>query len=535
VSVQLPSSGNRAAYGLPRTVHSLCPQCLLSIPATLLDRDGEVWMEKSCPLHGPVEDKVASRTDLFLRLERLSLEDPVALEQVPGGDPAACPKGCGLCTDHQSSASMTNLDLTNRCNLRCPFCFANAAVQPYVYEPSLEQIRGMLERALAVRPKRLQAIQFSGGEPTLSPHFLEACGLARDAGIRLVQAATNGIRFAREPGFARAAAAAGLNGVYLQFDGVDDEVYRTTRGVSGLWELKLRALEALRDAGIRVTLVPTVIRGVNDHQVGDILKFAVAHMDCVIAVAFQPVAFTGRVEAAERHARRYTLTDLATDLEAQTGLFGAMADWFPLSVVTPFTSVVENVTGADASGFHPLHCNTHAGCGLSAYLLVNEATGASVPLSRVFDTAEVLRLTAELARSTGEFPSRLFGTAGFLRILLKTFRPEHAPEGLTLFQLAKTIDALSGHRMMAITRRHRYPWRLLFVTSMHFQDAYNYQADRVRRCTIHYSAPDGHIYPFCSYNAGACFREPVERAHGVPREEWLRSRGAAFVTEGFEA
>ncbi len=129
---------------------------------------------------------------------------------------------------------MTILDLTNRCNLKCPVCFANANVQPYVYEPGLDQIRDMMDRALAVRPKRMQAIQFSGGEPTLSPHFFDACRMAKERDAKMIQAATNGIRFAPEEGFAEQSAAAGSNAIYLQFDGVTDEIYEATRGVKGL-------------------------------------------------------------------------------------------------------------------------------------------------------------------------------------------------------------------------------------------------------------------------------------------------------------
>lgn len=514
-------------------MESLCPECLLPLPATLLERDGGVWMEKSCPLHGPFEDVVARRADLYHKMERYAFDDAVALAGTPGGEAGACPQGCGLCSGHASTAIMTNLDLTNRCNLRCPVCFANAAVQPYVCEPSLPEIEQMLDRALAVRPKRLQAIQFSGGEPTLSPHFLAACKAARDRGVRAIQAATNGILFARDETFAARAAAAGLNGIYLQFDGLDDEAYRANRGADGLWALKLAAIRACKEAGIRVTLVPTVIRGVNDHQVGEILKFAAAHMEPVVAVSFQPVAFTGRIDSAERLARRYTLSDLATDLERQTGLLDALEDWYPLSALTPFSRVVGRVIGTDAHGFGPMHCNAHPGCGMSAYLLVNPSTGQTVPLTRLFDVPQLLQELSALAERAGAW--RPLATAQLLRVFLRAFRPECAPRGLTWDKLFLAADALSGRRLLGLARKHRYEWRLLFVTTMHFQDAYNYQVDRVKRCTVHYSAPDGRIYPFCTFNTGASFRERVERAHGVPKEVWVRERGGQFVTEGFDA
>jgi uncharacterized radical SAM superfamily Fe-S cluster-containing enzyme len=519
--------------GLPRRVESLCPECLRVIGGELMEREGRVFLRKECPLHGSFEELVAGNAKVFAHVERYAVDGSVKLQNTPVEKVGACPTDCGLCQGHLSSASMTILDLTNRCNLRCPYCFANANVQPYVYEPELDEIRAMMDRALAVRPKRMQAIQFSGGEPTLSRHFLEACRLAKERGIKMIQAATNGIRFAQEPGFAEKAAEAGLNAAYLQFDGVSDDIYEITRGVKGLWPLKLKAMEAFRRAGIRVTLVPTVIKGVNDHQVGDILRFAIQNLDVVVGVAPQPVAFTGRVDEAERAARRYTSSDLAVDIERQTGLLVAERDFFPFSITALFGQIVDNVLGEDPNGFLPMVCNSHPDCGVSAYLLVNQDTGASVPVNELFDIDRTLRLIQELGAKSAEHRSRLFATAQFFSILLKTFRPERAPEGLHFLQLAKTIDAISGKRIMGIAKKSRYPWRLLLIASMHFMDSYNFQVDRVKRCTIHYSAPDGRIYPFCTYNSGRVFRTGVEQAYSVPKEEWLRSRGGRYVTEGF--
>ncbi len=519
--------------GLPRKEDSLCPECLAVISADLAEEGGKVVMRKTCPQHGPFEDIVSSNSAVFLRMERYAVDGSVDFENPMEPDSGSCPHGCGLCAGHRSHAALTNLDLTNRCNLRCPYCFANANVQPYVYEPSLAQIEAMIDQALAMRPRRMQAIQFSGGEPTLSPHFIEACRLAKSRGVKMIQAATNGIRFAQEEGFAEKAAEAGLNAAYLQFDGVDDEVHRVTRGVKGLYEIKLKALEAFRRAGIRVTLVPTLIKGVNDHQLGDILKFALAHMDVIVGVAPQPVSFTGRIDQAERLARRYTSADVALDIERQTGLLKAERDWYPFSITVPFTRVAENVLGADANGFLPMHCSAHPGCGVSAYLLVNQRTGATAPLNEVFDIDRALLLMDELGRKTRRRPSRLYTTAQIFNILMKTYRPDKAPPGLNFLQMAKTVDAISGKRLMGIAKKRRYEWRLLLVASMHFMDAYNYQVSRVKNCTIHYSTPRGRIYPFCTYNSGHVFRDEVEREFSVPKDVWLKQRGGQYVSEGF--
>lgn len=515
------------SYGLPRTSDSICPECLRVIPARLYDEGGRVMMSKECPDHGRFEDIVSGSTEVFLRMERYSVDSEMSICNPPVPEVGDCPHGCGICAGHLSHPSLTNLDLTNRCNLRCPFCFANAEARDAVYEPGLDEIREMMDRTLSHEPRRLQAIQFSGGEPTLSPHFLDACRMAKERGIRLIQAATNGVRFAQEEGFAEKAARAGLNAAYLQFDGVGEEVYRITRGVEGLWEIKLRALEAFRRAGIRVILVPTMVKGVNDHQMGEILRFAIRNIDVVVGLAPQPVAFTGRIDQKDRLAKRYTSADVALDIERQTGLLVANRDWYPLNISAPFSQVADNVLGKDAAGFLAMVCNSHPDCGLSSYLVVNQRTGATVPVNQLFDIDKAMLLVRELAEKTGRRNSKLYATAQFSSILMRTYRPDKAPEGLTFLKLAKTIDAISGGRVMGIAKKKRYEWRMLLVASMHFMDSYNYQVERVRRCTVHYSAPDGRIYPFCTYNSGPSFRARVERNCAVPRAEWLARMGSA--------
>jgi hypothetical protein len=529
----VPDESPAVPLGLPRTEDSICPECFEVIPARLYEEGGKVLMSKSCPAHGGFEDIVSSNAAIFLRMEKYAVEAETELENPVVPDSETCPHGCGLCAGHLSHASLTNLDLTNRCNLRCPYCFANANVQPYVYEPDLSQIEAMVDKALGIEPRRMQAVQFSGGEPTLSPHFLDACRLVRSRGIKMIQAATNGIRFAQEEGFAERAAQAGLNAAYLQFDGMDDEVHRVTRGVRGLFDIKLKAIEAFRRAGIRVTLVPTLIKGVNDHQIGDILKFALANLDVIVGLAPQPVAFTGRIDPGERLARRYTSADVAMDIERQTGLLKADRDFWPFSITVPFARIVENVLGPDKNGFLPMHCSAHPDCGVSSFLLVNQRTGASVPLNEMFDIDRTVQMVHDLARKTGRHPSRLYATAQFLSILMKTYRSDRAPKGLNMLQLAKTIDAISGKRMIGIAKKKRYEWRMFLVASMHFMDAYNYQVSRVKRCTIHYSSPDGRLYPFCTYNSGHAFRHEVEREYSVPKADWLANHGGRYVSEGF--
>lgn len=317
--------GAPLAKGLPKTVASLCPECCQIIPARIFEREGEVWMEKRCPEHGEFHDIVWSDVRLYMKAEEWAFDSGSGVSNPAVPDAVSCPHDCGLCQMHLSHTGLANIDLTNRCNLTCPVCFANANAAGYVYEPSLEDIRRMLRQLREMRPVAARVIQFSGGEPTISPYFIEAVRMARDLGFSHIQVATNGLRFATDPDFAERCAEAGLHTLYLQFDGVSDEVYRKTRG-QALWELKQRAVEAARRAGLKIVFVPTVARGVNDHEVGRILRFALENIDVASGITYQPVTFTGRISQKKRCHMRYTLTDLVRDLAEQTGIVDTYHD-----------------------------------------------------------------------------------------------------------------------------------------------------------------------------------------------------------------
>jgi len=226
--------------GLPKTTQSICPECLQVIDARLFEEDGAVYMEKTCATHGEFRDKIYSDARLYLKMEQWEFGDNRGLENPAVADATRCPDDCGLCSMHTSHTVLSNVDLTNRCNLTCPVCFANANVAGYLYEPSFEQITGMLEGLRAQRPVPNRVVQFSGGEPTLYPRFMDVLRKATELGFTHIQAATNGISFANLE-FAQAAKEAGLHTLYLQFDGLNDDIYLRTRG-QRLMETKLAPL-----------------------------------------------------------------------------------------------------------------------------------------------------------------------------------------------------------------------------------------------------------------------------------------------------
>jgi len=492
--------------GLPKAIQSLCPECRRVVHGKILEEEGRVVMRKKCPEHGEFWDLISPDPQLYLKAEKWAFTEGRGLENPMTEVKKGCPGDCGICGDHLSHAALVNVDLTNRCNLRCPICFANSNVQGYVAEPSFEEVSEILESLTRIRPVPPPAVQFAGGEPTLHPRFVDIVAKANQVGIEFIQVATNGIRFAHDPDFTRAAKEAGLHTAYLQFDGVTDEPYEKSRGVRNLLDVKRKAIDVCREAGIAVILVPTVVRGLNDHQVGGIVRFALENADVVDGISFQPVALTGRCSRDALEAARYTIYDLAHDVERQSGLLEARRDWYPLSITAPISRLLERITGKPTMAI-----TCHGGCGMGTYLVVKRDTGEAVPITRVIDVEGLFLDLHHLLERPDFGISSLTGLQAH-RIFKKHFRPEEAPEGFELKDLLEVIAAVTEAESPE-WRATKNPWWLLMVMGMHFQDLYNFDLSRVRRCCIHYAAPDGKIYPFCTYNSGPVYRGAVEDAY----------------------
>ena len=323
-------------------------------------------------------------------------------------------------------------------------------------------------------------------------------------GFSHLQIASNGIRIGKDLEFARQCKEAGLYTVYLQFDGTGDEVYQKTRGLSGLWELKVKAVENARESGLRIVLVPTIIKTINDHQVGNILQFAIDNSDVISGISYQPVAFTGRISVEERERQRYTLSDLAKDIESQTGYLKAMEDWYPLSVTSPFSKLLSAIWK-----YEVMKITSHADCGIGSYIFFNSQTKSVTPITKIID---IEGFTMDLNNLVKQKIShiRALTALSAQHLLKKHFREKEAKDGMTpeicleLFQ--GVVDKEAQKRVELI-----YNWNMLLVGGMHFQDSYNYNVDRVKRCAIHYAAPNGRMYPFCAYNSGPVFQ--IGRAH----------------------
>lgn len=301
------------------------------IPADIVYRDGQIWMQKTCPEHGLIEDLLSSDAAFTARIESLYRPQEPDCQPIEG-------------VRRHVSGLMLVIDLTNRCNMKCSPCFMDANHHPYVREANVEDVRRILERATASRTRRDIDILFSGGEPTISPIFIECLQLAKSLGFGRLHVATNGIRFAQEGDFARKSKDAGLHGVFLQLDGLSNEA-NAHRGVSNLFDAKLLALNRIRDAGLNAILQVTVANNLNNSEAGRLVEFAVKQIDSVHSVLFQPIVFTGRdclPTHEDRRSRRYTLAQLAHDLSAQSEFdWQPLRDWFPVSASGAFGNLLD--------------------------------------------------------------------------------------------------------------------------------------------------------------------------------------------------
>ncbi len=489
---------------LPRTVETLCPECSCLILGRSYERQGAVWMEKNCPEHGYFRDKVTSDARLWLLCEGRCFEDERGVGEAQARPAVACPTDCGICAQHHSNSCLAQIDLSNRCNLTCPVCFASANQAGYLAEPTFEMVVEMLRALREQKPVPAAAVQFTGGEPTLHPEFFRILTAARDMGFTHVQCASNGVTLA-EPGFAEKAAAAGLQTVYLQFDGVDDSFYRKLRGVP-LLETKRRAVEACRRAGMRICLVPTIVRGVNDDQVGPIFRFAVENSDVINAIAYQPVAFTGRIARHE-----HTLGDLAAAVARETGA-DVHDDFFPASLVTPVSRFLQVLEGKPK-----IRTSCHADCGIGTYFFITPG-GETIPVPRMFDLMRLFGglndLAAEIeGRGPEARPTRWdLARAGWL--FLRSYRWRNMRRSITPLGFVRALRSMTN-KSYGRGEGARKAYRTIMAGGMHFMDRYNYDTERVRRCVIQYSTPDG-IYPFCTINSGPTYRPYIEALQARP-------------------
>jgi uncharacterized radical SAM superfamily Fe-S cluster-containing enzyme len=412
----------------------------------------------------------------------------------------------------------------------------------YVHELTLDEIKRIPDDSISFKPRRQMSVQFSGGEPTLSPHFLEACAYAKKLGYMLVQAATNGLRFALEPEFAFQAKEAGFDMAYFQFDGVTNEA-NAHRHISNLFDVKLRAIDNLHAAGIKITPVVTIVNTVNDHMVGPIVDFCLQNHGKLGGPAFQPVSFTGRDEEVSDETRlrqRYTTAHLAHELKRYyDGRIDPLRDWYPLGAGAAFAALSDHLRGPQAE-FGQLSCSCHPNCGASVMMVANHRSGHWAPVTSFFDLD---RFLADVNLIVDSGRGKRLSITQVALSFLRNFDQKKAPAGFTPLTLLglfgkkiggtpKTAEGLHGLDAAALREEQQRDWHFLWISSMWFQDLWTYDFRRTEMCVIPYGTQQGEI-SFCAYNTGVGWRQIVENMHMVATtRDWFQQRGRHRIYAG---
>jgi uncharacterized radical SAM superfamily Fe-S cluster-containing enzyme len=453
-------------YGATR---ALCSTCLRVVDAKELIEDERVYLWKRCPVHG-VEKVLLSVDVPYFRLGREQfLKPPEQVEHHNTGVSFGCPYDCGICPDHEQHGCLSILEITDHCNLRCPTCYASSAPERTTHR-SMAQIERMLDRIVA-NEREPDVVQVSGGEPTLHPAFFDVLDACRRRPIRHLMVNTNGIRIAREPGFAeRLATYAPRFEIYLQFDSLRESALQTLRGAD-LRRVRLEALDRLDALDLSTTLVVTVRRGVNDDEIGDILRFA-ATRRCVRGVTLQPVQDAGRNDGFDAARDRLTLSEVRRAILEQFPVFSA-----------------EDVL--------PVPC--HPDCLAMAYAIKGE-DGTLAPLTRYVDREMLIAGT----RNTITFEADASARATFAKALVGAFSTAHGPEGAS----ASLRDLLCCLPRIEALPELGYD-RVFRVIIMQFLDRHSLDLRSVRKSCVHIAHPDGErMIPFDTYNL--LYRDALE-------------------------
>jgi uncharacterized radical SAM superfamily Fe-S cluster-containing enzyme len=443
---------------------SICPSCKRVLPAELLERGGRVVLSRTCPEHGPIEAVVYGNAERYLEIQR---------HDKPGEEPLerqteslrGCPQDCGICPEHAQHTCLGIIEVNTACNLDCPICFADSGTGPqeHGFSLSLEQVESMLDAFVRAEGEP-ESVQLSGGEPSVHPQILETLAAARARGIQLVMLNTNGIRLARDPRFAPALAEIGVH-VYLQFDGFGEEAQIAIRG-KVLTDEKLRALDRCADAGVSVSLAAAVERGLNEDEVGEIVRFGIEH-PAVTGVFFQPVTHSGRFRSDSDPLEKLTNSDVIDAVCEQ------LPEWFR------------------DDDFVPVPCCSPT-CRSATFALYDGDD--LIPLPRLVDVEDYLDYVTNRAVPDLEVRTALEG--------LWSAKAAGGSE-----PVVERLDCVACATGMPPELRE-VAARGFMIVVQDFQDPYTLDVEKLRKCCVSEITPDGRLIPFCAYNSVG-YREQV--------------------------
>ncbi|MGD8565201.1 MAG: radical SAM protein [Candidatus Bathyarchaeota archaeon] len=474
----------------------------------IYEEDNVIYLEKNCPDHGRFEDVYWGDAELFkwfysnwynARYDGSGLENPHT--KVVDG----CPFDCGLCPQHKTHTVLGIIDVTNRCNMACPICFAYAGAAKYVYEPKFKQIVNMIKLLRANKPWACNALQFSGGEPTLRNDLPDLINEAKKAGMEHIEVNTNGVRFAEDINYFKKVVESGMDTLYLQFDGLKEEIYRKLRAKQNLIPIKMKVIENAREIGLSsIVLVTTLAKNVNSKELGNIIQFGVNNYDVIRCLNIQPISMAGRARKDEMRRLRITVPDVIKLIEEQTEGRITRWDWRPVNWPLPMSKGMEKIKNKMYPEFtmHPM-------CGAATFIVIEE-DGSYQPITKHVDVDKFAEIFWDIYYS-GVKGKKTVAKMKILKLL------PMVKSGLVRTLLKNVITKGSYNALGKLMRR------LVMIGIMHFQDVWNLDLERVQRCAIHYATPDGGIRSFCTYNS--IHRNNVQKEFSVPMAEWTAKTG----------
>ncbi|MBU3904652.1 MAG: radical SAM protein [Nanoarchaeota archaeon] len=492
---------------------SLCPDCLKILDATIFEEDNKVFIKKTCPEHGEVVEVYWENAEMYKKASKWAA-DGRGIDNPNIELKNECPKNCGLCEMHKSHTALGNIVVTNRCDLACWYCFFFASKMGYVYEPTQDQIREMLRNMRKEKPVRCNAVQFTGGNPEVREDFIDIIKIAKEEGYDHIQPNVNGThRMWKDLQFVKDMQSAGAHITYLSFDGTNPKTNPKNH-----WEVP-HILKNCKEAKMRVVLVPTVIKGVNDHDVGNIIKFGLKNIDVVRAINFQPVSLVGRMPREERQKNRITIPKVVKNIEEQTDGMIVKDDWYPIPVTVGISRIVGALRGRSTYQLTP-----HFACGMSTF--VYKDGDKVVPLPRFIDVDGLMVYLNEKADQIENGANKMLISGKILAKLPSFVDKDQKPKDFEVLKIFKDIIVNKGGYGSLRPLMHN----IQMYGMMHFQDLYNYDIERTKRCVVHYAQPDGTIVPFCAFNViPSLYRDKVQKQFSISIEEWEAKNGKKLI------
>lgn len=444
---------------------SICATCHQPVDAYYIEENEKVYFIKNCDLHGEMKTLVANEAEDYKKWITHPVINIPPKEAITEGVEGECPLHCGTCTQHLQTACCVLLDVTDRCNQSCPYCFAKAGTQDESGDPTLLKIERWYDRLLELGEERPFNIQLSGGEPTVREDLPEIIAMGKAKGFEYIQLNTNGRRLAMEEGYTKVLKKAGVSVVFLQFDGTEDAIYEKMRG-EPLFEEKKKAIANCRRAGIPVTLVPTMTKNVNMDNIGAMIGFLLKNIDVVKGIHFQPVSFFGR--HPKDYENRVTMFDVMRELELQTHGKFKYEELVPIS------------TGHSLCCFCGSYLKEKDGKIKS--LLSKDAISDGLSCCAEVDPLEVIKKDRDFVLNKWELPER--------------------DDCEDVEEVEDACCCCSGDDVMDLDELLQYLKSNMFtVSGMAFQDLSNLDAERVKRCRVQVFTADEKLIPFCGYNS----------------------------------